>query len=191
MASSSNPDPVVNQAPTTENSNFDSSCSLDEEHIQQLVAKNMEDFKKNDTSKPSIWPHFTKYNEPLVEVVDGMEKVVGSTQRCSCNYCDTTFGCDSRGNGTSTLRKYIEIVTKSYSGKANIEEGGQQMLTKNSTMVDGVRTLGSTVWTKESCTDAAIMMIIIDESPFSFIENTCFRHFVMLWFLNGSLQLGR
>ncbi|KAL6586123.1 hypothetical protein OROMI_002767 [Orobanche minor] len=199
MASSSNPCPAAHQAPTIENSDFDSSCSLYEEHNQQLAAKNTKDIveeqeptakskkrkttvakkkqKKQDTSKPSVWPHFTKYNEPLVEVVDGVEKVVGSTQRCSCNYCGTTLACDSRGNGTSTLRKHIEIVCKSYPGKVDIEEGGQQILTKNSTMVDGVRTLGSTVWTKEACTDATTRMIVIDELPFRFIGNTGFRHF--------------
>ncbi|KAL6576150.1 hypothetical protein OROHE_000621 [Orobanche hederae] len=157
MASTSNPCPAAHQAPTTENSDFDSSCSLYEEHSQQLeqlkirktllksknllqkVRKGRPPLQRRSRTRRSL--EFTKYNEPLVEVVDGVEKVVGSTQRCSCNYCGTSLACDSRGNGTSTLRKHIEIVCKSYPDKVDIEEGGQQILTKNSTMVDGVRTL--------------------------------------------------
>ncbi|KAL6527905.1 hypothetical protein OROMI_029716 [Orobanche minor] len=166
MGSSS--DPGVNQVPSTEKSgsHSDSYGSADEEQIDT-----------NGTAKSDVWPHFTRYNEPLVEVVDGVEKVVGNRQRCRCNYCGTTLACDSRGNGTSTLRKHIEIVCKSYPGTVNIEEGGQQMLTKNSIMVDGVKMLGNTVWSREACTDAATRMIVIDELPFSFIENTGFKHF--------------
>ena len=59
-----------------------------------------------------VWDHFTKYDEPLIEIVDHEEKIVGHTRRAQCKYCSTTLACDSRGNGTSSLSKHIEKVCK-------------------------------------------------------------------------------
>ncbi|KAK9931904.1 hypothetical protein M0R45_019158 [Rubus argutus] len=130
------------------------------------------------TSKASrerswVWDHFTKYDEPLIEIVNNEEKVVGHTRRAQCMYCSTNLACDSRGNGTSSLSKHIEQVCKGYPGRANLEED-QQVFTN-----DGKETPSVVMrsWTQENCVEAACVMIVMDELPFSFIEKPGFRYF--------------
>ncbi|XP_024200447.1 uncharacterized protein LOC112203758 [Rosa chinensis] len=130
--------------------------------------------KKMKAERSSVWEHFTKFDKPLVEIVDGKETVVSNTKRAQCKYCPTHLACDSRENGTSLLRKHIELVCKGYPGRNNLEES-QQIL--SSDVFDQKSTLVSRQWSEEACLDAACVMIILDELPFSAIERPGFRHF--------------
>ncbi|KAM5570626.1 zinc finger BED domain-containing protein RICESLEEPER 2-like [Rosa sericea] len=130
--------------------------------------------EKKAAIRSEVWEHFTKFDQPLIEVVDGVETVVGSTKRAQCKYCPTHLACDSRENGTSSLRKHIELICKGYPGRVDLEEG-QQILSTD--MVDGKPSLTSRTWSQDACVDAATRMIVIDELPFSAIERPGFRHF--------------
>ncbi|PRQ21098.1 putative transcription factor/ chromatin remodeling BED-type(Zn) family [Rosa chinensis] len=78
--------------------------------------------KKMKAERSSVWEHFTKFDQPLVEIVEGKETVVGNTKRVQCKYCPTHLACDSRENGTSSLKKHMELVCKGYPGRNNLEE---------------------------------------------------------------------
>ncbi|XP_062028594.1 zinc finger BED domain-containing protein RICESLEEPER 4-like [Rosa rugosa] len=121
--------------------------------------------KKAKKEKSEVWEHFTKFDKPLLEVVDGKEIVVGSTKRAQCKYyCSTHLACDSRENGTSSLRKHIELVCKGYPDRNNLEES-QQILTSD--VFDQKCSLVSRQWSEDACLDATCVMIVLDELPFS------------------------
>ncbi|KAL6503639.1 hypothetical protein OROGR_025562 [Orobanche gracilis] len=125
----------------------------------------------------SVWEHFEKYDEPLMEKVDGILTQVGSYKRAECKYCHASLVGDSRG-GTSSLKKHLDCHCVSYPGSLNYEhkEDGNQTHIR-SDLVDGFKRLTTRVWSQEACIDAATKMIVMDELPFSAIERPGFRHF--------------
>ncbi|XP_040374590.1 zinc finger BED domain-containing protein RICESLEEPER 1-like [Rosa chinensis] len=129
---------------------------------------------KKGQQRSDVWDHFTKVDHPLIETVDGVEKVVGNTKRAQCKYCLTHLACNPYDNGTSSLRKRIETVCKGYPGRVKVESG-QQVLTS-----DGKRGQGSLVsvnWSQDNYIEAATHMIVVDELPFRFIEKPGFNYF--------------
>ncbi|KAL6199868.1 hypothetical protein ACLB2K_029650 [Fragaria x ananassa] len=64
-----------------------------------------------------VWAHYTRYDEPIMGIVDGKEQQIGIEKRAQCKYCPTTLKCDSRANGTSSLAKHTETVCKGYPGE--------------------------------------------------------------------------
>ncbi|KAL6573727.1 hypothetical protein OROHE_002186 [Orobanche hederae] len=124
-----------------------------------------------------VWEHFEKYDEPLMEKVDGTLTQVGSYKRAECKHCHASLVGDSRG-GTSSLKKHLDCHCVAYPGSLNYEnreDGNQTHI--SSDLVDGFKRLTTRVWSQEACIDAATKMIVIDELPFSAIERPGFRHF--------------
>jgi hypothetical protein len=117
-----------------------------------------------------VWEHFSKFDKPIMEIIDKKPIQVGIQKRAKCNYCSTDLACDSYGNGSSTLRRHIEDVCKMYPGRLDLDKG-QQVFSS------GCKDLVMTKWSQEACKQAAVEMIVIDELPFSFIEREGFRHF--------------
>ncbi|XP_061998870.1 zinc finger BED domain-containing protein RICESLEEPER 2-like [Rosa rugosa] len=106
--------------------------------------------------------------------VDGKKEQVGFEKRAKCRYCGTDLAADSSFNGTSTLRRHVEKVCKKYPGRENLEETQQVLISDGQTEP----TLNvSKGWSQEACVQAACEMIVIDELPFSHIENEGFRWF--------------
>ncbi|XP_024164489.1 zinc finger BED domain-containing protein RICESLEEPER 2-like [Rosa chinensis] len=113
-------------------------------------------------------------DHPLIDNIDGVQKVIGNTKQAQCKYCPTHLACNPYDNGTSSLRKHIEIVCKGYPDRVKVESR-QQVLTN-----DGKRGQGSLVyvnWSQDNCIEAATHMIVVDELPFSFIEKPGFNYF--------------
>ncbi|KAL6189057.1 hypothetical protein ACLB2K_040447 [Fragaria x ananassa] len=98
-----------------------------------------------------VWAHYTRYDEPIMGIVDGKEQQIGIEKRAQCKYCPTTLKCNSRANGTSSLAKHTETVCKGYPGKVDLEEWDPSIdikIEENSTVVDWpdpirVRSFGS------------------------------------------------
>ncbi|KAL6199931.1 hypothetical protein ACLB2K_029713 [Fragaria x ananassa] len=111
-----------------------------------------------------VWMHFTKEEHPLTEIVDGKEEVVGHTTRAQCKYCNTHLAANSNANGTSSLMKHIEQSCKGYPGRDD-EEKGQTHLSRDGQ--DDSSAVGFRHWSKDACVEAATMMIVMDELPFS------------------------
>ncbi|KAL6208576.1 hypothetical protein ACLB2K_019525 [Fragaria x ananassa] len=121
-----------------------------------------------------VWMHFTKEEHPLTEIVNGKEEVVGHTTRAQCKYCNTHLAANSNANGTSSLMKHIEQSCKGYPGRDD-EEKGQTHLSRDGQ--DDSSGVGFRHWSKDACVEAATVMIVMDELPFSAIERPGFKHF--------------
>ncbi|TYK05459.1 zinc finger BED domain-containing protein RICESLEEPER 1-like [Cucumis melo var. makuwa] len=61
----------------------------------------------------TVWDHFTKLEE--------------NSSRCTCNYCDKEYCCDTASCGTSSLWKHLKNQCKKYPSKE--VEVGQTILT--------------------------------------------------------------
>ncbi|XP_061999376.1 zinc finger BED domain-containing protein RICESLEEPER 2-like [Rosa rugosa] len=128
--------------------------------------------QKKSKERSWIWRHFTKEDHPIMEIVDGTEQIVGHTTRAQCKYCPTHLACNSTSNGTSSLIKHIEQICKEYPGRNELA-GGQTQL-----VVDDLdESLVARQWTQEACIQAATVMIVMDEMPFSAIERPGFKYF--------------
>lgn len=120
-----------------------------------------------------VWAHYTRYDEPIMGIVDGKEQQIGIEKRAQCKYCPTTLKCDSRANGTSSLAKHTETVCKGYPGKVDLET----QHTMNADVLDPNGNVVVRKWSEDACLDAACVMIVLDELPFSSIERPGFKHF--------------
>ncbi|KAL6218911.1 hypothetical protein ACLB2K_012118 [Fragaria x ananassa] len=109
-----------------------------------------------------VWLHFRKIKKTFYGMKDGKRVVVDEIERAQCIHCESDFACDSHSNGTSTLKRHIEIVCKHYPGRVDIE--GEQQDTR------GTKDLVMEKWTQQGCREAAVKMIVMDELPFSHIE---------------------
>ncbi|XP_062028733.1 zinc finger BED domain-containing protein RICESLEEPER 3-like [Rosa rugosa] len=101
-----------------------------------------------------------------------VEKKVQAVQQL--RYCGTDLAADSSFNGTSTLRRHVEKVCKKYPGREDLEDTQQVLVSDGQTLPTLNVNKG---WSQEACVQAACEMIVIDELPFSHIENEGFRWF--------------
>ncbi|KAA0065439.1 zinc finger BED domain-containing protein RICESLEEPER 2-like [Cucumis melo var. makuwa] len=110
----------------------------------------------------TVWDHFTKLEE--------------NSSRCTCNYCDKEYCCDTTSCGTSTLWKHLKNQCKKYPYKE--VEVGQTILTlQTSTSGKSGSNFVTSLFSQQLCREACAKMIIVDELPFKFIENEGFRNF--------------
>lgn len=107
-------------------------------------------------------------------MVDDKEVLVGSEKRAQCKYCNSDLACDSSFNGTSTLRRHIELVCKSYPGRVDLEDG-QKVITSDGAPEEPNAVIRG--WTQEACVTACCEMIVLDELPFNVVEKEGFRRF--------------
>jgi hypothetical protein len=118
--------------------------------------------KRSYVAISEAWQHFTK-----IQKVDGSKP-----DKCTCNYCGKEFGCTAN-LGTSTLTRHAQTCSKNPNRSKN---SGQQLLAfGQSSGYDN--TLSNWKFDQEVSRRALAEMIILDELPFSFIENEGFRHF--------------
>ncbi|XP_052203129.1 zinc finger BED domain-containing protein DAYSLEEPER-like [Diospyros lotus] len=103
-----------------------------------------------------------------------------SEPRAVCNYCGKDYANDTRRNGTSTLWNHINNQCKKNPYK--LEDKKQKILhfLKKSDSEDGSgpgSTVVATGFSQAACRMTCAKMIVIDELPFSFVEQEGFRSF--------------
>ncbi|CAL5193259.1 unnamed protein product [Lathyrus oleraceus] len=111
--------------------------------------------------KSWVWDHFTRDT---------------SGTRAKCNWCTKSYATDSHKNGTTNLNNHLlhqckkipKSVLDPTQTTLSLQEGGKG--TSNNTLV-GIH------FDVELCRQALARMIIVDELPFSFVENEGFRYF--------------
>ncbi|KAL6219783.1 hypothetical protein ACLB2K_007542 [Fragaria x ananassa] len=121
-----------------------------------------------------VWQHFTKYDRELFPHIDGKKVHAGHEKRARCVHCGADLKADSSFNGTSTLRRHIQKVCKQYAGRESIDDG-QAVIVGDDEEEPGMEL--KKAWTNDGCIQATCEMIVIDELPFSHVENEGFRHF--------------
>jgi hypothetical protein len=112
--------------------------------------------------KSWVWDHFTRDT---------------SGTRAKCNWCTKSYAADSHKNGTTNLnnhflhqcKKIPKSVLDPTRTTLSLQEGGNA--TSNNTLV-GIH------FDVELCRHALARMIIVDELPFSFVENEGFHYFM-------------
>ena len=112
--------------------------------------------------KSWVWDHFTRDT---------------SGTRAKCNWCTKSYAADSHKNGTTNLNNHLlhqckkipKSVLDPTQTTLSLQEGGKA--TSNNTLV-GIH------FDVELCRQALARMIIVDELPFSFVENEGFRYFM-------------
>ncbi|KAH9680959.1 BED-type domain-containing protein [Citrus sinensis] len=122
--------------------------------------------KKSSSSKPplprkkmaprsTVWQHFTR--------------VPNDHTKCKCNYCGQEFECGTVGYETSTLRTHNRERCQKFKD-----------LQKNQTILTqdvGSDEVVARGFSQEACRRATVKMIVLDELPFSVVENPGFRNF--------------
>ncbi|KAH7663342.1 Tam3-transposase (Ac family) protein [Dioscorea alata] len=124
--------------------------------------------RKQMNKRSDVWKHFT-------EVKDEKGAIRGK-----CNYCDKFLACDTKINGTTSLRNHMRSCMKN---PTSIEARHKQ-LSLHSTMISGAAdndNVGNlTCWKfdPELIRESLSKMLIIDELPFRFVEGEGFRKFM-------------
>ncbi|KAL6514950.1 hypothetical protein OROGR_020529 [Orobanche gracilis] len=93
---------------TKEHSEYDSSIPENQNSDSSQSGENTtaQDKRLEGHSSTFDREHFEKYDEPLMEKVDGILTQVGSYKRAECKHCHASLVGDSRG-GTS-LKKHLD-----------------------------------------------------------------------------------
>ncbi|KAH9794591.1 BED-type domain-containing protein [Citrus sinensis] len=122
--------------------------------------------KKSSSSKPplprkkiaprsTVWQHFTR--------------VPNDHTKCKCNYCGQEFECGTVGYGTSTLRTHNRERCQKFKDLQKSQTTLTQDVGSDEVVARG--------FSQEACRRATVKMIVLDELPFSVVENPGFRHF--------------
>ncbi|KAH9769347.1 BED-type domain-containing protein [Citrus sinensis] len=122
--------------------------------------------KKSSSSKP---PLPRKKMAPRSPVWQHFTRVPNDHTKCKCNYCGQEFECGTVGYGTSTLRTHNRERCQTFKD-----------LQKNQTILTqdvGSDEVVARGFSQEACRRASVKMIVLDELPFSVVENAGFRHF--------------
>ncbi|KAM5572879.1 zinc finger BED domain-containing protein RICESLEEPER 2-like [Rosa sericea] len=121
-----------------------------------------------------VWEHYEKIDKPLYEFKDGKKVQVGTAKRAKCRYCSTDLACNPYDNGTSSLKRHIEVVCKKYPGRIDLEEF-QQVFVAGGKLNEPSLTMRA--FSQDACVRACVEMIVIDELPFSHPEKEGFQRF--------------
>ena len=95
----------------------------------------------------------------------------------ACNYCGTTYACDSKLNGTTSMRTHIESQCLKYPFR-KVENNQSTLAFKPKEEGESSGILVPYVYNFEACKKALTEMIILDELSFRFVESLGFRRFM-------------
>ncbi|CAJ2643835.1 unnamed protein product [Trifolium pratense] len=121
--------------------------------------------KKPCRPKSWVWDHFTKVGGKAV-----------------CNWCkNTSYKADSHRNGTSNLATHLRTQCKKFPKHHDPNhDPNQTVLSLQDTNGTGssANALVAVHFDSDLCRQALARMLIVDELPFSFVENEGFRYFM-------------
>ena len=97
--------------------------------------------------------------------------------RSACNYCGTTYACDTKLNGTTAMRNHIQSQCLKYPYRED-KKNQSTLAFKPKEEGESSSKLVSWVFNFEECKKALAEMIILDELSFRFVEGFGFRKFM-------------
>ena len=117
-----------------------------------------------------------KAMEPRSDVWDGYHKILvgGLLKKAKCKYCGRELRCQSKRNGTSSLKYHLGICKKN--PNKNVDNQGTLQLV--ATPDSSVGTVGTWKFDPEDLKKSFAEMLIEDELPFVFSERAGFRKFM-------------
>ncbi|KAK9189691.1 hypothetical protein WN943_018290 [Citrus x changshan-huyou] len=138
----------------------------DSENNSPTIVTSRNKRKKSSSSKPplprkkmaprsAVWQHFTRLPD--------------NNKKCKCNYCGNEFECGSVGDETSTLRTHYQEMCQKYKDLQKDQTTLTQDVGSDEIVVRGL--------SRDAYRRAIIKMIVLDELPFSVVENPGFKHF--------------
>ncbi|CAN6861184.1 unnamed protein product [Brassica oleracea] len=144
--------------------------------------KNKTSGKRKESDSPPVPPKPKRKLPTRSPAWEVFTKLEDDKSKCSCNYCGKTYSCPST-SGTSTMMSHMK---KCIDYLDWLESVSQQHLSSGGNNVHGGKSVGMTKpFDHVVCKRATVKMIIMDELPFSFVENEGFRQFcetVIPWF---------
>ncbi|XP_042988648.1 uncharacterized protein LOC122316179 [Carya illinoinensis] len=114
-----------------------------------------------------VWDHFTR-----------ISKGDPTKPRVACNYCGASYACDTKINGTKSMKHHIEKQCKK--GPFKNTDKSQTTLGWKMEGGSGGGRLVPISFSVEACRQALTEMIIVDELPFRFVEGEGFRKFMLV-----------
>ena len=138
--------------------------------------------KRKESDSPPLPPKPKRKLPTRSPAWEVFTKLKDDESKCSCNYCGKIYSCPST-SGTSTMMSHMK---KCIDYLDWLESVSQQHLSSGGNNVHGGKSVGMTKpFDHVVCKRATVKMIIMDELPFSFVENEGFRQFcetVIPWF---------
>ncbi|KAK9206078.1 hypothetical protein WN943_016349 [Citrus x changshan-huyou] len=129
--------------------------------------------RKRSSKTSSKPPQPRKVMAPRSKVWQDFTKLPEDYNRCKCNYCGQEYSCKST-DGTSSLSNHLKRCLEYESYLQNQTALSQETIGVGNEEVGQVVVRG---FNQEVIRRATAKMIILDELPFSHVENSGFRHF--------------
>lgn len=126
--------------------------------------------KRAGKLRSEVWNHFTK-----------VENKDGAKEKCKCNYCKKVFSCPSKGGTTHLLRHITDLKCPTYRKmQINKNVGKSQTLLhlEDKNEIQDGKLVPWQFDQVKSRSDLA-ELIIVQEMPFSFVDDPTFRKFVL------------
>jgi len=134
---------------------------------QQGKAEEIEEESKKRKAIPprsDVWEHFSKV------------KISNGEERAKCKYCGKHFHCDTRTNGTSSMKAHLKICKKNPNKPVVDKQGTLQL--QPSIADSSVGTISTWKFDPDELRKSFAEMIIEDEQPFVLSERPGLRKFL-------------
>ncbi|XP_012839258.1 PREDICTED: zinc finger BED domain-containing protein RICESLEEPER 2-like [Erythranthe guttata] len=141
-----------------------------EEHTTTTCLNHDTKRKRSVKLRSEVWNHFSK-----------VESKDGAKAKCKCNYCKKAFSCPSKGGTAHLLCHITELKCPIYRKmQTNKNVGKSQALihVEDKNQIQDARMVSWQFDQVKSRSDLA-ELIIIQELPFSFVDDPTFRKFVL------------
>ncbi|XP_038874953.1 uncharacterized protein LOC120067466 [Benincasa hispida] len=124
--------------------------------------------RRKAVKKSMVWDHF--------------EKLKGDPKdpHAQCKYCGVIYACHFKRHGTGTMKNHLENYKKCpYQKKRDPTQMTLSFKTRAKDNIgDNMSQLVCELYSLESCREALVKMVIVDELPFKFVEGKGFKKFV-------------
>ncbi|XP_076910382.1 zinc finger BED domain-containing protein RICESLEEPER 4-like [Bidens hawaiensis] len=145
---------------------------VDEENLNEPVDSDQTVEQEGDYGKQSfMWKHFTRNKE---------------TDYSKCHYCKKFIKSGSKSNGTSGMGNHLTLYCRKSPLYIKVVKKQSTLRFKPKNSGEGKGSLITHTFNQERCIKPFVRMIIIDNLPFSVVDNQGLREFV--WELNPMLD---
>lgn len=144
-----------------------------------MSKRNTTSNKRKEPESPTVSPKAKRKLPTRSTAWKVFTRLKDDDNSCSCNYCGKIYSCNPATCGTSNMNTHMRKC-KAYLD--HLESNSQNVIVSSG----GGNGAGMIKpFDQNVCRQATVKMIIMDELPFSFVENDGFKHFCEMavpWF---------